>query len=364
MLSHKSFSLVLGLLSLLLLLFMVLTQQRAGNCDSYHNRTANLRPDYIQNYTCVCTPCAAPHSCPSCAEPEPCPACAAPEPCAPCPEAKETIVYVEKPVETGEAEAPWVPIEVDPCDVVFMIFSSKKNKDRHNYIHETWYKHLCPTDPNRNLVIASNANETNPLTTFDAGCGDGYDLSMCCKVIRGWEKAHELYPGKKWYIQGDDDSYFHIKALMKYLGLHDHNKLLHAGYLISQLYSAKGIPDPDSTQWLTYTVGWNTEISGASFDMVFERGMNLMFNTICKPFFYPDVTIGIILRAVGSQPVEEHDGYRMGQHEGKYPWWLPDAKEYTVAMHAFHNSSLLLKYEEFFYSDAKTWEDVGVTANI
>jgi len=274
-----------------------------------------------------------------------------------CPPQDVKPVVVEPP--------PWIPVDVDPCDVVIMLFTTKKyQSSRHHDIRNTWYKHLCQTDPDRNMVVMSDSDEIEPLKTYNSNCGNGYDYSMCCKVARGWKKAWELYPNKKWYVQADDDSYFHMKSFLKWLGLFDPSKLWHSGYMQLQLYSETGMNVTEGTHWLWYAVGWNTQITGASFKRLIESDINVLFVPICKTYFWPDVTVGLVLKHIGSYANYEYQGWRMGAQEGGYPPWVPQHKDVTVALHANHATDVMVKYEEYFYNaSAVRWEDIGVVPN-
>lgn len=266
------------------------------------------------------------------------------------------------PVGFPEREPTAFPT-VDPCDVVVMVLTgSTYHNTRLVDIQNTYMKHACQTDPRKNILFISDAtNDTIP--TMGVPCANGYDYSLCCKVINGWKKAFELYPKAKYYIQVDDDSYLVYKNLLRFLSRLNSEYPLYTGspYYITLDESDghltnNGVTTRYTPRDLVYAAGWFGVITHAAMERVFQYQLDQIFIPICSRYFWPDIVVGLVLRSAGAPfytPSLDF-GYHMGWNWGGPPEQFAQFKNQTVAIHAAHNTTSLYDYQAFYYSNSSS----------
>jgi len=217
------------------------------------------------------------------------------------------LITFSKRGDAPGAGSPWRNgTRVDPCDVVVMVLTgSVFHETRLKDISNTYRKQACQTDPRYNVLFISDA-ANDSIPTLGAPCGNGYDHSMCCKVINGWKLAHKLYPHAKFYIQADDDSYFVMRNLLPYLSKFNPDEPLYTGHpLYITLSEADGgmVNTGREERWsnedLVYAPGYFGVISRAGMNRIFEYKADQAYLPLCAAYFWPDVVVGIVLRTVG-----------------------------------------------------------------
>jgi len=250
---------------------------------------------------------------------------------------------------------------IDPCDVVVMVLTgSVYHESRVKDIQQTYMKHACQTDSRKNVLFISDVADDD-IPTVAVPCGNGYDHSMCCKVINGWRKAMELYPKAKYYIQVDDDSYLVMNNLMRFLATFNYKDNIYTGNTLYLTLSQDGKETnagrmtPYTPEDIAYAVGWFGVISRPALVRIFENQLDKMFFPICDELFWPDLVVGVVFRAAGITLNTNYSGFHMGWDKGGTPKQYEGYKNSTVAIHAYHDTTSMYKYEKFYYSNATEW---------